>query len=82
MTKAEEDYFQKYLERLRKAARCEPSRFGEVVKVEIQDLRGLLQSRDDMLVALKAMVKVDAEDGADDEYLRYARAAIAKAEGR
>ena len=42
----------------------------------------LIAAAPDLLAALKAMVKVDAEDGADDEYLHDARAAIAKAEGR
>lgn len=42
----------------------------------------LVSAAPDLLAALKAMVKVDAEDGTDDEYLRDARAAIDKAEGR
>ena len=33
------------------------------------------------LAALEAMVSAEAESGADDEYLRAARAAIAKARG-
>jgi len=50
-------------------------------KIAMADAK-LIAAAPDLLAALKAMVKVDAEDGADDEYLRDARAAIAKAEGR
>ena len=61
---------------------------GEQARIEVADYSTesesnahLIAAAPDLLEALEALVKVDAEDGADDEYLRVARAAIAKARG-